>query len=132
MPELTVERVKAIRGWYDLLQRLRLKDLADAVHNWAKGKGWWDPEQSKTFMEQCTLFHSEISEAVEEWRHGHDPTEIYYAEDGKPEGIPVELADCLIRILDTSARYGIPLEQALAEKMAYNETRPYRHGGKRA
>jgi hypothetical protein len=35
-------------------------------------------------------------------------------------------------VFDTCQRYGIDLEAALQVKMAYNKTRPCRHGGKRA
>jgi NTP pyrophosphatase (non-canonical NTP hydrolase) len=48
----------------------------------------------------------------------------------KPEGIPSELADAIIRILDIAAFHGIDIAHAVADKMAYNETRPYRHGNK--
>lgn len=100
------------------------------IHDWAERKGWWnDP---KPFSSQAANFHSEISEAWEEWRNGHHPNEIYEGESGKPEGIPIELADCVIRIMDTCAFYEIDLEAAIAQKMTYNETRPHRHGGKLA
>jgi NTP pyrophosphatase (non-canonical NTP hydrolase) len=49
----------------------------------------------------------------------------------KPEGIPSELADIIIRVLDVAYRYGIDLEEVLLEKLAFNETRGYRHGGKK-
>lgn len=48
----------------------------------------------------------------------------------KPEGIPSELADIIIRVLDICGHLDIDIANALADKMAYNETRPYRHGGK--
>lgn len=46
----------------------------------------------------------------------------------KPEGIPSELADVIIRALDIAAHLDIDIEKAVAEKMAYNRTRPKRHG----
>lgn len=77
--------------------------------------------------------HGEVSEAWEEARKpDFDPKRTYYREDGKPEGLPSELADILIRVGDMAETFGIDLEKAVAEKMAYNRTRPYRHGNKRA
>jgi NTP pyrophosphatase (non-canonical NTP hydrolase) len=48
----------------------------------------------------------------------------------KPEGVPIELADCIIRILDYCGHAGIDIEQAIKIKHEYNKTRPHRHGGK--
>ena len=52
----------------------------------------------------------------------------------KPEGILVELADVLIRMLDTIEHEGLGRQftQALWWKMRYNEARPYRHGDLKA
>lgn len=89
--------------------------------------------------------HSELSEALEEYRnlgkYQETLQEIYFSgkstinheitSNHKPEGIAVELADVLIRIFDTCGRYNIPLEEALRLKLDYNKTRPHRHGGKK-
>jgi NTP pyrophosphatase (non-canonical NTP hydrolase) len=48
----------------------------------------------------------------------------------KPEGIPSEMADIVIRVMDYCGYAGIDLEKAIAEKMEYNRTRPFKHGGK--
>lgn len=42
----------------------------------------------------------------------------------------VELVDCVIRIFDYLGNEGADVEAIMAEKCAYNETRPYRHGKK--
>lgn len=46
----------------------------------------------------------------------------------KPEGVAVELADCLIRILDTMQSLGVDIDDVVREKMDYNNGRPFKHG----
>lgn len=46
----------------------------------------------------------------------------------KPEGVAVELADCIIRCLDTMHSLGVDIDAVVARKMAYNAARPYKHG----
>ena len=82
---------------------------------------------------RLALVHSEVSEALEEDRKGHAPGYIYYREsDGKPEGFLAELADVVIRIGDMVGKYGLEdeFESMVGKKMAFNTTRPYRHGKK--
>ena len=188
-------------------------ELAKEAHQTAVEHGFWEPEP--TFGELVALMHSELSEALEEWRAGRPMVWKECELDGepcdkvtcdckqcngaylhdKPEGIAVELADCIIRIfdflgstsvdidgiierkkntpieapdnfgdliarlhLDLSLAYdtkyrktvsvmklifcimriqkwaeknGVDLLPIIREKMDYNKTRPYRHGGKR-
>lgn len=112
-----------------------ISEVAKAVHANAKAHGWWSG-RDRNFGELIALCHSELSEAFEEYRDHHDFAETYYTPqpDGtsKMEGIPSELADVVIRVMDMCEHYGIDLEAAIAEKHAYNLTRPYRHGGKKA
>lgn len=92
-------------------------------------KGWREhPRQ--TFGEFIALCHSELSEALEDHRNGRPETQMWEDEKGKPQGIPIELADVLIRIFSRCQASGIPIEEALRWKMSFNDTRPHRHGGK--
>ena len=99
------------------------------VHNCACAHGWWDKERK--FPEIIALLHSEVTEAFELYRKGHPTYGIgYNVRSNKPEGIAIELADVVIRVMDYCARRGIDLEAAIEAKHTYNLTRPYRHGGK--
>ncbi|GAA4827829.1 hypothetical protein GCM10023310_00620 [Paenibacillus vulneris] len=104
-----------------------ITEMVKFAHQNAIDKGWY--EEPRTFGEMIALMHSELSEALEDHRNGYGYREIYY-EGEKPCGIPVELADTVIRIFDTCGHLGIDLESAIRIKMAYNATRPKRHGGK--
>lgn len=58
--------------------------------------------------------------------------ESYVHEGGlpKPEGVGSELADTLIRLLDTADVFGIDLGFEYERKVAYNRTRSFQHGGR--
>lgn len=102
---------------------MNLDQWAREIHEIAVEHGWWDEERS--FGEIVALCHSELSEALEADRRGEAMVE---ERDGKPEGVAVEMADCLIRILDWFGRVGIDPEIVVKEKVKYNRRRPYRHG----
>lgn len=103
--------------------------LQERVRECNVRKGWYDTE--RTFGDGIALLHSEISEALEAWRKYGDAKPHTSINAGvKRDDVPSELADVFIRLVDTASRYGINLENEIIEKMKYNDTRPYRHGGK--
>ena len=103
-----------------------LNAIAKQIHDTAVAHGWWDNPPS--FGEVCALIHSEVSEALEAYRIGEP---MYYeSASGNPEGQAVELIDVIIRTLDYLATTGVDIDAIMAQKMEYNKTRPYRHGGK--
>lgn len=104
---------------------MNIQNIIEISHNIAIEKGFWDKERN--FGEMIALCHSELSEILEEARKGFDPNYTYYIGD-KPCGIPSELADCVIRILDMCGYYGIDLENIILEKLNYNSQREYKHG----
>ena len=108
---------------------LAIKSLIEESNATAKEKGWWDKEIN--IGEKIALIHSEVSEALEEYRD-HGAKKIYREKEGaKPEGFVFELADVYIRIADLCGELNLDLENALRIKMDFNRTRPYRHGNKK-
>lgn len=114
-------------------------EFANEVHQVAVEHGWWDKRPS--FAEMVVMFHSELSEAVEEYRKGRP---MVYCEgmnsnaacreepcggmeclrnfpDRKPEGVAVELADCIIRILDTLEEAGVDIDSEIGFCPAYDD-----------
>lgn len=136
-----------------------LKKFMEEVHQVSKERGWWD-KPHKTDLECVALMVSELAEVMEELRldppqppiyqitnlrdldpccqnkdvivtpEGTNKFNIPWFNSSKPEGVAVELADCILRIFDFAEFHGLPLIQALQLKNAYNQTRPYKHGKK--
>lgn len=138
---------------------MTINELAAAAHENAVAHGWWDNPPS--FGEIVALCHSELSEALQEYRDHKpllygtcainpedckhhaicdnvgDPLGKIRNPDGevvsivcKPEGAAVEMADCLLRILDWFGAEGLDAEAIIKAKHDYNVTRSFRHGGK--
>jgi hypothetical protein len=104
---------------------MTLNDYADTIHMIAVQKGWW--EKNRNFGEMVALMHSELSEALEAHRN-HEAA--FHIVGDEPEGWAVELLDCVIRILDTLRSTDLDIDQVISLKIAYNQSRPYKHGGK--
>lgn len=106
-----------------------LQYYIDRSHAQAKDKGF--TKATRQVGDLLMLMVTEVSEAFESWRDGAELTDMFVEDDGKPEGVPSELADVCIRVFDFCGRYGIDLERAIQLKLDYNQTRPHLHGGKR-
>jgi NTP pyrophosphatase (non-canonical NTP hydrolase) len=109
-----------------------LNKYRDEAFAYAEKQGF---HQSPTnFGERLMLIVSELSEALEADRLGSwcvaAPSTV------KPEDyglvikgtVEEKLSDALIRIFDLAGIYDIDMDSHVAAKMAYNRTRPYKHG----
>lgn len=111
--------------------------MRDEVTELAKSKGWHDPVPPP-MAKQTANIHGEVSELWEAYRRHtlNDPCDK--AEEMEAVGLPAltcaeeEVADIIIRTLHTAGILGIDVGRALRVKHAFNKTRPYRHGGKKA
>jgi hypothetical protein len=123
------------------------ESLAQQAHETARSKGWYDKRDELLCLVQengsgdviqlartallglsISLMHSELSEGLENARAGMVP------DDKIPEfsGVEAELADVIIRIMDTAASEGLRVGEAVVAKMAMNRSREHKHGGKLA
>ncbi len=114
-----------------------LNDIANKVFAANSSKGFWeypgwaaepDGTMRKMFLdmkktEKICLMHTELSEALEGVR-----------KDLKSDKIPEfsseeeEMADVFIRLMDYAGGFKLRLGQAILAKLAYNESRAYKHG----
>ena len=96
--------------------KLMMNSLSKKITDWRHGKGFitsWE-----NMPEKLMLAVTEISEAMEAYRHGDK------------QNFNEEIADTFIRLFDICGALGIDIEKEISKKMEYNKTRPRLHGKK--
>lgn len=84
----------------------------------------WDLQLQNSFAEEIAHLHEELSEAFRAFRL-HKDFAIRVDENGKPQGVPIELADVLIGLFYNAELHGFDLFAAVEQKHQYNLTRNY-------
>lgn len=116
-------------------QATAIAAVASEMYSIARSKGFHDGEiidgqAPANFGSWCSNLHAEVSELWEAYRnHGLNrgcdkPVSLTCAEE--------ELADIVIRAMDTAVALGVDIGQAILKKSEYNRARAHRHGGKAA
>lgn len=106
---------------------IAFNDLARTIHQDNVAKGFWPHGAAgRNIGEALMLAVTELAEGMEAYRKD-------LQDDHLPQysGLTVEIADCMIRLMDLSAGLDLPVAQALIEKLVYNRQRPHKHGKKR-
>lgn len=115
---------------------MRIGELQKKSYEVAEAHGFWDiPDIGSRYLipTKLMLIVSEAAEALDNVRDGTALKGNYLwtkdgTPEGKPEGLASELTDIIIRTCDLAEYLGIDLESVIAQKQAYNETRPFKHG----
>lgn len=109
----------------------QVKSLIKKVHKQNKKAGWWNDLYTnenltnkpgepyvRNVPELLIMVHSEVTEAFEGYRSNlmdkHLP---------KYNSLTVELADVVIRVFDIAGGLGLPLAEAIQDKLEYNKNR---------
>ena len=111
----------------DLTIEPTISQLQEYIRDWAIRKGWLT-ETPRNPAEQLMLIVTELAEACEAFRMGNPPCERPGMEQYSHAA--EELADVVIRCLQMAGEHNIPLAYVVMAKMAFNETRPVKHGKK--
>lgn len=119
-----------------------LNIFRDTAYREAASNGFHKDEQDgdgvPNFGNYISNLHSEGSELWEAWRKHKLDLPCDKAEQMEKAGlVPLtcaeeEIADIVIRTMDTAARLKIDVARAVINKILFNRTRGYRYGGKLA
>ena len=98
---------------------INLENLVKKVMEISKEKGFGVKDNEVNTIEKIAMIHSELSEALEAYRHKNMR--------GK-DGFAEELADTMIRIMHLAGVHKIDLEKEILKKIERNKEREWDWG----
>ena len=118
---------------------MEFNKFADEVHSNNVAKGFY--EEKKEVGTMLMLIVSEIAEAMEADRKDKRAVEVSNFDFSEKSDIELfernikntfedEIADTFIRLLDLVGHMDINIDWHIQQKLAYNKTRPHKHGKK--
>lgn len=121
----------------------QFRAVQNTAHTINRENGWWNQrfqtlvilkEQGVDYcpnlaIELIGLCHTELSEAVEAARKHRQQS---WADAKTKDTMVRELAGTIVRIMDMSEFFELPLAEAILEEIKANAQRGYMHGGKKA
>lgn len=124
-----MERSEMLTGPSAEYIRGGLLALQGYIEEWAVSKGWREQDAPpREPLHLIMLMVTELSEAAEAFRNHNPPCSRPGMEHFSH--VEEELADAVIRIFHMADEFDFDLAGAIIAKMKFNETRPYKHGGK--
>ena len=102
----------------------RINPLCRESYNYASSRGFRSgiyADHVRQVPESLALIHEEVSEALREWRKDDMFPNSRSRGDGKPEGMPAELADIVLRVCDLAGALNIDLDAAIRAVRAWSE-----------
>jgi NTP pyrophosphatase (non-canonical NTP hydrolase) len=96
-----------------------LKQLEALMHQFVGSKGWYEPDSPKpqTPRNLAASLAIEAAEVLEHFQWREEATQS--------SELAGELADVALYLLQLASVTGIDLEQAILDKLAYNQTREW-------
>jgi NTP pyrophosphatase (non-canonical NTP hydrolase) len=98
------------------MENISIEQFTKMILKLAEEKGFGTKPGDVNTMEKFALIHSEVSEAMEAYRHKKM--------DGK-DGMAGELADIIIRVFHLAGIYKIDLEKEMLNKLKNNKDRKW-------
>ena len=90
-----------------------MDEWAKYIYDWCERKGW---NEGLHLPNMLMNLHSEIAEAWEEVRNGQEFDFIYTSGSNKPEGVPIEIADFIIRVLHILAWRKVCIDEQIKKE----------------